>query len=256
MSKDTAKAFAANRITLRAGTSDIEILEPDGAGLLADELKRRGRAHLFAAGVSSPDPAAVAATALKNGTSNHAEGNRHTITLMVEGAPIRFVVSPEAKRERAGLLDFLYEATVLAENQAGAVEQITKTFALNPKSYTEITSEKFGYTGVLTLFEAGRLHRFEVITPTNMEKTMGRFYRREGCSFYMAFAESARMPEIEASAQGINITIDRPSSRAASKSSDQNWLHPAAMGGMMLGVSRPTMAWRWSGQPQLVEKID
>ena len=89
-----------------------------------------------------------------------------------------------------------------------------------------------------------------------MEKTMGRFYRREGCSFYMAFAESARMPEIEASAQGINITIDRPSSRAESKSSDQNWLHPAAMGGMMLGVSRPTMAWRWSGQPQLVEKMD
>lgn len=256
VSKDNVKAFAAKRITLRAGTNDIEILEPDGAGILADELKRRGRAHLFAAGASSPDPAAVAATALKNGTTNHVEGNRHTITLQMEGAPIRFVVSPEAKRERAGLLDFLYEATVLAENQASAVEQITRAFALNPKSFTEITSEKFGYTGILTLFEAGRLHRFEVITPTDMEKTMGRFYRREGCCFYMAFAESARMPDIERAAQGNNITIDRPASRAASKSSDQLWLHPPAMGGMMLGVSRPTMAWNWSGQPQRVEKID
>lgn len=256
VSKDNARAFAAKRITLRAGTSDIEILEPDGAGLLADELKRRGRAHLFAAGASSPDPAAVAAAALKNGTTNLSEGNRHTITLTIEGAPIRFVVSPQAKREPAGLLDFLYEATVLAQNQASAVEQIARTFALDPKSFTEITSEKFGYTGVLTLFEAGRLHRFEVITPTDMEKTMGRFYRREGCSFYMAFAESARMPEIEASAQGINITIDRPSSRDASKSSDQLWLHPAAMGGTMLGVSRPTRAWKWSGQPHRVEDID
>lgn len=256
VSKDNAKAFAAKRITLRAGVNDIEFLEPDGAGLVADELKRRGRAHLFAAGASSPDPAATAATALTQGTTNHVEGNRHTITLTMEGAPIRFVVSPEAKRERAGLLDFLYEVTVLAENQASAVNQITKTFALNPKSFTEITSDKFGYTGVLTLFESGRLHRFEVITPTEMEKTMGRFYRREGCCFYMAFAESRKMPEIESKSLAGQITVDRPASRAASKSSDQLWLHPPAMGGMMLGVSRPTMAWKWSGQPQRVESID
>ena len=256
VSQDRLHDFAAKRITMRAGTSDIELLEPDGEGLVAQELKRRGRPHLFAAGASSPEPSAVAATAMKSGATIHLEGGRHTITLTMEGAPIRFIVSPEAKRERAGLLDFLYEVTVLAENQASAVAQIAKAFALNPETFTEITSEKFGYTGVLTLFEAGRLHRFEVITPTDMEKTMGRFYRREGCSFYMAFAECARMPDIEAAAPGKQITIDRPTARPASKSSDQLWLHPAAMGGMMLGVSRPTMAWKWSGQPQRVENID
>jgi hypothetical protein len=256
VSTDRIASLAGRRITLRAGTSDIEIIEPDGSGLVADELKRRGRAHLFAAGASSPDPEAVARTAAASGANVTSEGHRHTITLTMEGAPIRFVISPQAKRERAGLLDFLYEATVLAENQAQAVEQITKTFALNPASFTTITSEKFGYTGVLTLFEAGRLHRFEVITPTDMDKTMGRFYCRERCSFYMAFAESAAMPAIEKSANGNHITIDRPATRSADKSSDQLWLHPQALGGMMLGVSRPTMAWMWSGQPQRVASID
>jgi len=256
VSTDRVVSLGGRRTTLRAGTSDIEIIEPDGTGLIADELKRRGRAHLFAAGASSPDPDAVARTAATSGASVTSESHRHTITLTMEGAPIRFVISPQARRERAGLLDFLYEATVLAENQASAVEQITKTFALNPASFTTITSEKFGYTGVLTLFEAGRLHRFEVITPTDMDKTMGRFYRRERCSFYMAFAESAAMPAIETSANGNHITIDRPAARAPDKSSDQLWLHPQGLGGMMLGVSRPTMAWMWSGQPQRVASID
>jgi hypothetical protein len=253
---DRLASLAATRITLRVGTGDIEILEPDGAGVIADELRRRGRAHLFAAGAMSDGSSAVAAHAKQNGASVEALDGRYYVTLTIEGAPIRFVVSPSAQRERAGLLDFLYEATVLAENQAAAVDQIARCFDLNKESFTEITSEKFGYTGVLTLFEAGRLHRFEVITPTDMEKTMGRYYRREGASFYMAFAESACMTKIEASVSEKGLTVDRPENRARDKSPDQLWLHPATMGGMMLGVSRPTMAWMWSGQPQRVENID
>ena len=254
--RDRVAALSAARITLRAGTGDVEILEPDGTGLIADELKRRGRAHLFAAGAMSAGAASVAAHSAKNGAAVETHDGRHYITLTIEGAPIRFVVSPETKRERAGLLDFFYEATVLAENQAAAVEQIARCFALDPTSFTEITSEKFGYTGVLTLFEAGRLHRFEVITPTDMSKTMGRYYNRERASFYMAFAESAQMPAIEGSAAGKNISVDRPDMRPGVRSSDQLWLHPAALDGMMLGVSRPTMAWRWSGKPERVTNID
>ncbi|MEQ1755123.1 MAG: hypothetical protein ABL973_13440 [Micropepsaceae bacterium] len=254
--RDRVSSLSATRTTLRAGSSDIEILEPDGVGLIADELKRRGRAHLFAAGAMSAGATGVAAHAQKNGAAVETSDGRHYITLTIEDAPIRFVVSPETKRERAGLLDFFYEATVLAQNQAAAVGQITNCFALNPASFTEITSEKFGYTGVLTLFEAGRLHRFEVITPTDMSKTMGRYYTRERASFYMAFAESAQMPAIEGSAAGKDITVDRPETRPASRTADQLWLHPAALGGMMLGVSRPTMAWRWSGKPERVTNID
>ena len=256
--RDHVESLGARRTTLRAGTSDIELLEPDGAGPIADELKRRGRAHLFAAGATSPDAGKVAETARRAGASTMADGSRHLVTIKIEGAPIRFVISDESTRRKAGDLDFLYEATVLAADQARAVDRISEVFALNKVHFTTITSEAFGYTGVLTLFRPGQLHRFEVITPTDLSKTMGRYYARERASFYMAFAESSRMTKIERAAMAAKagITIDRPGERNADRTADQLWLHPPTLGGMMLGISRPSMAWRWSGHPERVEALD
>lgn len=258
ISRDRIRVLGAKRITLRAGASDIELLEPDAAGLVADELKRRGRAHLFAAGAASPDPAKVAAHARSAGAVHAQEGDQHFLTLTVENAPIRFVISPHEPKEPVGDPDFLYEVTVLAGDQAAAVRQIRDAFALDDRHFTTITSEHFGYTGVLTLFREGALHRFEVITPIDREKTMGRYHTREGASFYMAFAESARMAHIEREAKkaGAGITVDRPASRADTRTADQFWLHPSALGGVMLGVSRPSVAWRWSGHPERVTAID
>jgi hypothetical protein len=256
--RDRIAGLAARRTILRVGRSDIELLEPDGEGLLGDELKRRGRAHLFAAGASSPDAGKVAERAARAGAVVRAEGGRHLITLEIEGAPIRFVISDETERRKAGNIDFLYEATVLAADQARAVDRIAGVFALDKTHFTTITSEAFGYTGVLTLFREGALHRFEVITPTDMTKTMGRYCAREGASFYMAFGESAAMTKIESAARDISvaITLDRPATRSETKSADQLWLHPPSLGGMMLGISRPTMAWRWSGHPERVEALE
>jgi hypothetical protein len=255
--KDRVDSLCARRITLRAGRSDIELLEPDGEGLVADELKRRGRAHLFAAGASSPVAGKVAERAAKGGALSIAENGRHLVAIEIEGAPIRFVISDEAERAKAGDIDFLYEATVLVADQARAVDRIADVFALDKRHFTTITSETFGYTGVLTLFREGALHRFEVITPTDMAKTMGRYYAREGASFYMAFAESSSILDIErmAHASKAGLTVDRPATRAESLPADQLWLHPPSLGGMMLGVSRPTMAWRWSGHPERVEAL-
>ena len=255
--RDKVACLNAKRLILRAGVSDIEILEPDGAGTLENELKRRGRAHLFAAGASSPDPEGVAKRALAAGAEHVAENRRHYLTVAIEGAPIRFVISPEEAREPVGDLDFLYEVTLLAADQAGAVRQIRDLFALDDAHFATITSEHFGYTGVLTLFREGALHRFEVITPMDKQKTMGRFHAREGTSFYMAFAESARMAHVEREAKKADagITVDRPADRAASRTADQLWLHPSSLGGMMLGISRPSLAWRWSGHPERVVPI-
>jgi hypothetical protein len=256
--RDKVRAFSAKRITLRAGASDVELLEPDGTGIVEAELKRRGRAHLFSAGASSPDAAKVAAHARTKGATHIEENGQHHLCVTLEGAPIRFVISGEAAREPVGDIDFLYEATILAADQAAAVRQIRNLFALDEKHFTTITSETFGYTGVLTLFREGALHRFEVITPIDKEKTMGRFYAREGASYYMSFAESARMAHVEQGAKrdGAGFTVDRPAARAATRTADQLWLHPPALGGMMLGFSRPTMAWRWSGHPERVAPLE
>jgi len=254
--RDRVSDLGASRIVLRAGTSDIEILEPDGTGRIQTALSRRGRAHLFAAGAASPDPAAVARTARASGADHREADGRQYLTLTLEGAPIEFVISPQAEREPAGRIDFLYEATILAADQAAAVAKIRDAFGLDPASFTTITSELFGYTGVLTLFEAGRLHRFEVITPIDRDKTMGRYHAKEGTGFYMAFAEAPDMGAIERAAGGVGITLDRPAERSPELNSDQLWLHPQSLGGMMLGVSRPTMAWQWSGHPERVDRID
>ena len=255
--RDKVACLSAKRVTLRAGASDIEILEPDGVGTIESELKRRGRAHLFAAGATSPDPARVAAQAQARGATRVEENGRQYLTIIVEDAPVRFVISHDTRREPVGDLDFLYEVTLLAADQAGVVRQIRDAFGLDDSHFTTITSEHFGYTGVLTLFREGALHRFEVITPLDKQKTMGRYHAREGASFYMAFAESARMAHIEREAKRADagITVDRPEGRPTSRTADQLWLHPQSLGGMMLGVSRPSMAWRWSGHPERVVPI-
>ena len=54
-SEDRIAALDAKRASYRLGRSVIEILEPDGAGAIADALQARGRAHLFAAGLSTED---------------------------------------------------------------------------------------------------------------------------------------------------------------------------------------------------------
>jgi hypothetical protein len=255
--RDKVACLGARRVTMRAGASDIEILEPDGTGTVDNELRRRGRAHLFAAGASSLDPAKAAERARGQGASDVEENGRRYLTLTIESAPIRFVISPETAREPVGDLDFLYEVTLLAADQADAVRQLRDAFGLDDTHFTTITSEHFGYTGVLTLFREGALHRFEVITPVDGQKTMGRYYAREGASFYMAFAESARMVHIEREAKRADagITVDRPEGRPPSRTADQLWLHPPSLGGVMLGVSRPSMAWRWSGHPERVVPI-
>jgi hypothetical protein len=250
--RDSLPGLGAVRTVVRAGRSDIEFLQPDGTGPVADALARRGRAHVWAAGAASTDPAAAARIARSAGARVEVEGDRYHVELEIEGAPIRFVVSPEGEREPAGRLDFLYEATVLAADQAGAVAKIRDAFGLDETGFTTITSELFGYTGVLTLFRPGQLHRFEVITPIDPTKTMGRYHSREGASFYMGFAEAPDLTVIEAAIPVGGVTIDRPEGRPPSLNPDQVWIHPPTLGGVMLGVSRPSMAWTWSGYPERV----
>ena len=250
-----APALGAHRTVVRAGRSDVEFLQPDGTGAIADALSRRGRAHVWAAGAASPDPGAVAGTARAAGARVGSEGDRVHVELEIEGAPIRFVISPEAERAPAGRLDFLYEATVLAADQAGAVARIRDAFGLDESVFTTITSEMFGYTGVLTLFRAGQLHRFEVITPIDRDKTMGRYHAREGACFYMGFAEASDLLDIERQIPPGGVTIDRPEGRRIDQTPDQVWIHPPTLGGVMLGVSRPSMAWMWSGHPERVVPV-
>ena len=243
--------------TLRVGRSEVEILAADGSGLVDDAIRRRG-AHMFSAGASTLDVQGVQQKLATLTNDTILEAGR----LYVDGASInipglRLVVSAHEERSQVGLIDYLYEATVLAGDADALTRRFAEVFALDAKDFAEIDSPRFGYNGQLTLFQSDHLHRFEVITPLDLDKTMGRFFNKIGPCLYMSFAETSDILEIEqrVEALGLGQTIDRPETRSSDLPADQIWLHPQTLGGVMLGLSRPTMAWSWSGKPDRVEPI-
>ena len=174
------------------------------------------------------------------------------------GAECPLVLSPFVQRESVGNVDYLYEVTLIADEAEDKAFRVADFFGLDRSNFTDIQSDAFGYDGVLTLFSPDALHRFEVITPyPGTATTMRRFFDRTGPAYYMAFVEAPDLLLIERNARAENapLTINRPENRDSSKTPDEMWLHPAALGGVMLGVSRPTMAWHWSGHPERVEEV-
>ncbi len=251
-------ALGALRSTYRLGRGAIEFLEPDGAGPVQDALHRRGRAHLFAGGASTAELEGTVAALRKRGVDAVIEGGQAFLNAKPAlGVEFPFVLSPYQDREPVGLIDFLYEVTLLARDPKDVVSRFAGLFGLDGSNFVSISSDKFDYAGVLTLFTRGDLHRFEVICPISDASTMGRYLARTGESFYMCFAESPNLLEIERRvlARGVGITVDRPAGRAGDEVADQMWIHPPGLGGVMLGLSRPTMAWTWSGHPERVRAI-
>lgn len=254
---DRVAGLGATRLRLRVGTGIVEFLQPEGVGVIADVVAKRG-AHLFAAGASSYDMDGLTARLAAKGITPLAEnGQLHLSEAETGVAGFRLVLSAAETRPRVGLIDFLYEATLLSADTSGLTRQLNALLGLDENNYSEITSEIFGYRGTLTLFEKGKLDRFEVIHPTRAGTTMERYFSKFGQSLYMAFAETPDMRVIEdrAISLGAGFTVDRPAERDTSKIADQMWLHPRALGGMMLGLSRPTMAWTWSGAPERVKPV-
>ena len=105
-----------------------------------------------------------------------------------------------------------------------AAERYTRLFGLDPARFSPIHSDRFGYTGTLTLFDPpGRLDRIEISQVTDPKSPIGRHHAR--------FTPRGGDPLTER---------------------DGLWIHPSALSGLLLGISRTTVAWEWSGRPELV----
>ena len=253
-SEDRVACLGALRSRWRLGNGRVEFLSPDGAGPVADALAARG-AHLFAAGLSTEDFDGLMAHLSGLGISPAVEkGQAWLDDRQTGGFGMRVVISADEDLPAVGAIDTFYETTLLVEDAAGCAAQCARIFNLDAGNFVPISSDDYGYTGTLTLFRAGHLHRFEVITPTDSGKTMGRFFKRFGERYYMGFAESGELELIEARVKAHHggFTVDPPD-RPEGRIADTIFLHPDVLGGMMLGVSRRTMAWQWSGQPDKVE---
>lgn len=243
---DRADALGAMRVTVQLGDSLVEILEPVAAGLARDHLAL-GRGGPFSVGVTAADVDALRAHLASEGIPcREIDGQLflHESDLRIPG--LNVLVSPPGERQPVGLLKNLYEATHLTGDASRAAADIARLFGLDADAFVPIRSDQYGYEGTLTLFNANELYRIETITPFDRSKTMGRYLDRFGPSLYMCYGETDDVGAVRERLKAI-----APADWTGSDDNDDGlFIHPRALGGVMLGVSRTTHAWTWSGYPE------
>jgi len=246
MGSDRVEALNARRVTVQVGDSLVEILEPAGPGFARSHLDS-GRGGPFSVGVSTDDPGALRehlASLGIEGVELEDQLFLHETHLGIAG--LNVVVSPHVEREPIGLMKNLYEATHLTLDAPRAIADIARVFALDAGAFVSIHSDQYGYDGALTLFDSSELDRIEAIHPFDKSKTMGRFLERFGPSLYMCYGETDDLGAVRE-----RLKSAAPGDWTGSDDNDDGlFIHPKALGGVMMGVSRTTHAWTWSGYPE------
>lgn len=242
------RCLGARRSVVHAGTSEFELLEPAGDGPVRDFVEQWGEG-LFAAGFSTNDVQALASRLSAKGVEYTDEGGQ--LFIAPDQTPgLRIVISQETAGAPAGLIRYLYEATNLVEDHRAAADFYADRFGLDASKFVPIVSKEYGYKGQLTMFQPPeRLDRIELSQITDREKAMGRFMnRRGGETLYMCYAETDALPPIceRLDARGMRYAGHDPSGNQGGI-----FIHPGSLHGMLMGVSRTNIAWRWSGRPEL-----
>ncbi len=251
--EDAVAPLAARRTTLAAGAARFELLEPDGSGPVDAHLRAAG-GGLFAAGFATPSLAAMRER-LVTRTRSFAQADDQLFlpAAATGGSGLPCVLSPAADVSGPGVVSRLYEVTNLVADAADACARYAELFALAPERFRPIESAAFGYRGTLTMFDpAERLDRIEVITPYDRAKTMGRYFTRRGACLYMCFVEAPDLRPIIARAE--EHAAGAWSAAPEGAATETLFIHPQALCGLLLGVSRTTVAWTWSGSPERVAR--
>ena len=244
--EDELRVFNAKRTVVQAGESEFELLEPAGDGAVASHLERWGEG-IFAAGFSTDNPGALARRMDDRALRFREEGGQIFIE-PDQTRGMRTVISRWSEREPVGLISSLYEVTNIVEDHEGAASFYADAFGLDASRFCPIKSEQWGYTGTLTLFDPpSRLDRIELTQITEPSLAMGRFFARRGPSIYMCYAETGNTRAIRErlEARGSRYTAGRENGGG------NLFVHPTALHGMLMGISRANLAWTWSGRPEL-----
>lgn len=251
--RDRSAYLAATRQILALGESEIELCQPDGAGRTADFLARRGEG-LMTAGYSAPDPGALQRRLAGLGTAPAIEGDQFYLS-PEQTAGLPMVISPSRSRPRVGPVSFLYETTnTLRSDWRRAAALYAGLFGLDPARFSAIGSKRFGYEGTLTLFDPPhRLDRIELSQANDAQFAMGRFVGKWGDSLYMAYVETHDWPALRERFLADSVRFTPRGGNPVSET-DGGWVHPSQLNGLLLGISRSSVAWEWSGRPELAQK--
>ena len=244
--EDDLRLFNATRTVVQAGESEFELLESAGDGPVASHLERWGEG-IFGAGFSTDDPGALARGMDDRGLHFKEEGGQIFIE-PDQTRGMRTVISRTSEREPVGLISSLYEVTNIVDDHEEAASFYTDAFGLDASRFCPIKSEQWGYTGTLTLFDPpSKLDRIELTQITEPSLAMGRFFARRGSSIYMCYAETGNAGVIRErlEARGSRYTAGRENGGG------NLFIHPTALHGVLIGISRANLAWTWSGRPEL-----
>ena len=158
------------------------------------------------------------------------------------------MVTQHRERQPVGDIRCLYEVTNPVADWQDTAAQYTRIFGLDPTRFCHIKSSLYGYEGTLTLFDPPhRLDRIE-ITQTYGGGAMDRFYQRRGPSLYMCYIEMDDVGLLASRLEARNARFTQSEDRPAEAGL---FIHPTALCGMLMGVSRTAYAWAWSGHPEL-----
>ncbi len=250
VSRDQISVLAANRITLDVGDCQVEILSPVGEGRIQAHLQANPGGP-FAVGFATPDLDELRTQLERTNTGFQSEGGQIFIDELDVAIPgLRLVISEDESRQRQGLMQNLYEVTHLTSEEQDAATRFAQVFGINADHFVPIESDNYGYKGCLTLVNPDELDRIEIINPYDLDKTMGRFYAKSGPSLYMCYGECDDLPLLRSRLEEL-ATNDWTGVREGHL--DGLFIHPKALGGVMLGVSRTTFAWSWSGSPDRID---
>ncbi len=247
---ETSKLLAARRTVLQAGISEFDLLEPAGDGPIATHLERWGEG-ILGVGFSTTDLSTLGRRLSERGIT-HSEENGRLFIASDQTPGMNIVLSPHEERSPVGLVKWLYEVTNLVDDHQQAAAFYTDMFGLDASKFSPIESEQYGYTGQLTLFNPPQqLDRIELSQITEPSRAMGRFHARRGQSIYMGYVETDDVAAVQSA-------LEARGARYAGRTDDPNpeglFIHPSALHGMLLGVSRANLAWTWSGRPELAKR--
>jgi hypothetical protein len=250
---DESAHLNAWRTILSIGESELELCEARGPGIVREFLERWGEG-LLCAGYASSQIDALAAHLDATGAPYVREGDQLYLPgTTTAGFPM--VVSPLAERARVGPVSFFYEATNTLDSDWKTVADLyTRLFQLDAAKFSPIASARFGYEGTLTLFDPpARLDRIELSqTFADRPGAMRRFVeKRGGDSLYMCYLETEDYDALQKRLLEGGATLI-PRGPSIESERDGCWVHPKSLHGLLLGISRESLAWEWSGRPERV----
>jgi catechol 2,3-dioxygenase-like lactoylglutathione lyase family enzyme len=248
--EDTSRLLAARRTVVQAGISEFELLEPAGEGPVLAHLERWDEG-ILAVGFSTADLSGLASRLSQRGVT-YSEDNGRLWIASDQTPGMNIVLSPDEERSPVGLITWLYEVTNIVDDHQRAAAFYADAFGLDPAKFSPINSDRYGYTGQLLLFNPPhQLDRIELTQITEPSLAMGRFAARRGQSIYMGYVETDDVAAVQR-------RLDERGARYAGRSDDPNpegvFIHPTALHGMLMGVSRTNLAWSWSGRPELAQR--